>query len=69
MAASPVFESNPHTGDGANRNGWPIPEGEIPTQAASNGASAQVVGLGIGFVQAPTNGVRIDHRVRQSLPY
>lgn len=57
IAASPVAEGNPHTGDGTNRTGWPIPEAEVPAPAETNGADPQAAGLGLGFVQAMKDGV------------
>ena len=57
VAASPVAETNLHASDGAHRNGWPIPEGEVPPQAETNGTDAQAVGLGLGFAQAMKDGV------------
>ena len=58
IAASPVAESNLHSGDGVNKNGWPTPEPEAPSQAEIL-ADPQAVGLGIGFAQAMTDGVSV----------
>lgn len=66
IAASPVAESNLHSGDGVNKNGWPTPEPEAPSQAEIL-ADPQAVGLGIGFAQAMTDGVSVVGHLEHAL--
>ncbi|KAH9927346.1 uncharacterized protein B0H18DRAFT_1084840 [Fomitopsis serialis] len=58
ITASPVAEIPLPSGDGLNRNGWPVAEVDTNGGAAKSEAESQPLGLGLGLAQAIKDGKR-----------